>query len=162
MRIGNDIVDLKVAKIQSNWKRTGYLNKIFTQKEQKFISESENQNETVWHLWSRKEAVYKIIIQKGGIRGYYPIKIECLNLDLNNGVVCFKNQYFYTKTTVLNDAIYSIAVENKNHFNRLYEIKEANCIEKINGLPYVKIGQKYQLASKTHHGRFEKIISLQI
>ena len=32
--IGNDIVDLSLAKIQSNWQRKGFLEKQFTQKEQ--------------------------------------------------------------------------------------------------------------------------------
>jgi phosphopantetheinyl transferase (holo-ACP synthase) len=32
--IGNDIVDLALARKESNWKRPGYLNKIFTTKEQ--------------------------------------------------------------------------------------------------------------------------------
>jgi hypothetical protein len=31
--IGNDIVDLALARKESNWKRPGYLNKIFTTKE---------------------------------------------------------------------------------------------------------------------------------
>ena len=31
--IGNDIIDLKLAKTQSNWQRKGFLEKQFTQKE---------------------------------------------------------------------------------------------------------------------------------
>jgi hypothetical protein len=40
--IGNDIVDLALARKESNWKRPGYLNKIFTTKEQLLISSAEN------------------------------------------------------------------------------------------------------------------------
>ena len=32
--IGNDIIDLDVAKTESNWKRKGFLDKIFTANEQ--------------------------------------------------------------------------------------------------------------------------------
>jgi hypothetical protein len=39
--IGNDIVDLAARK-ESNWKRPGYLNKIFTTKEQLLISSAES------------------------------------------------------------------------------------------------------------------------
>ena len=35
--IGNDIVDLVQARFQSNWKRKGFVQKIFTQKEQELI-----------------------------------------------------------------------------------------------------------------------------
>jgi phosphopantetheinyl transferase (holo-ACP synthase) len=57
--IGNDIVDLALARKESNWKRPG-LNKIFTTKEQLLISSAENPNTMVWNLWSRKRAAYKI------------------------------------------------------------------------------------------------------
>ena len=32
--IGNDIVDLNLAKTQSNWQRKGFLERQFTKKEQ--------------------------------------------------------------------------------------------------------------------------------
>ena len=35
--IGNDIVDLNLAKTESNWQRKGFLEKQFTQKEQEEI-----------------------------------------------------------------------------------------------------------------------------
>ncbi len=162
MRIGNDIVDLDLAKIQSNWKRKGYLDKIFTKKEQSFIFKSKNQEDMVWQLWSRKESVYKIIIQKGGIRGYYPIKIECLDFDLNYGIVSFENDIFHTKTSISNDSIYSIAVENKANFEKIIEINNFQKLYIKKGIPYLKIDNKLQFASKTHHGQFEKTISLQI
>ncbi len=58
--IGNDVVDLALAKVESNWQRKGYLDKLFTTKEQNLIFCSENPTIMVWILWSRKEAVYKI------------------------------------------------------------------------------------------------------
>jgi acyl carrier protein len=76
--IGNDIVDLALARKESNWKRPGYLNKIFTTKEQLLISSAENPNTMVWNLWSRKEAAYKIYNRATGIRGYFPLNLECL------------------------------------------------------------------------------------
>ena len=36
--IGNDIVDLALAQKESNWKRKGFLDKIFTLQEQLFIN----------------------------------------------------------------------------------------------------------------------------
>jgi len=56
--IGNDIVDLELALKESNWKRKGFLNKIFTNEEQLLISSAINPEIMVWNLWSRKEAAY--------------------------------------------------------------------------------------------------------
>ena len=42
--IGNDIVDLALAKKQSNWRRKGYFEKIFTQQEQHLINNTQNPN----------------------------------------------------------------------------------------------------------------------
>ena len=35
--IGNDVIDLALAKIESNWQRSRFLAKIFTKKEQEII-----------------------------------------------------------------------------------------------------------------------------
>ena len=38
--IGNDIIDLSLAAIQSNWQRAGFLEKQFTKKEREYILNS--------------------------------------------------------------------------------------------------------------------------
>lgn len=158
--IGNDIVDLSLAKSESNWKRKGYLDKIFTKREHKFILTHENPDIMIWNLWSRKEAVYKIIIQKGGKRGYYPIKIECQNTDLENGFVVFENQIYHTKTIVSHDFIYSEAVENSLDFDKIIEISNMDNVIKIEEIPFYIIDNQLFFASKTHHGKYEKVVYL--
>jgi phosphopantetheinyl transferase (holo-ACP synthase) len=158
--IGNDIVDLALAKKESNWKRKGYLDKIFTVSEQLLIQKSTNQELAIWNLWSRKEAVYKIIVQKGGKRGYYPIKIECLDLNLENGMVQFENQIFHTKTIVTGDSVYSIAVQNLNDFQNIKTLENSHLLFKVDGIPFISINNEVKNASKTHHGKFEKIVYL--
>jgi hypothetical protein len=65
--IGNDIVDLALARKESNWKRPGYLNKIFTTKEQLLISSAENP--IPWYgIYGVGKAAYKIYNR--AIRGY--------------------------------------------------------------------------------------------
>ena len=158
--IGNDIVDLKLAALESNWQRKGYLDKIFTNLEQQFILKSDNQNELIWMLWSRKEAVYKILIQQGIKKGFYPKKIECLDINSKNGKVFFDKNIYYTKTSLSINYIHSIAVL---HQSNLIKIKQSawseNCV-KINSIPYLKINNKLQNISKSHHGRFEKVVRL--
>jgi phosphopantetheine--protein transferase-like protein len=57
--IGNDVVDLKLAARESNWRRKGFLEKVFSEAEQGIITSSEDENTAVWLLWSMKEAAYK-------------------------------------------------------------------------------------------------------
>lgn len=158
--IGNDIVDLALAKKECNWKRKGYLDKIFTVSEQLLIQKSTNQELAIWNLWSRKEAVYKIILQKGGIRGYYPIKIECLDLNLDNGIVQFGNQIFYTKTIATEEWIYSLAVEYEKDFENIKAFENSHLLFKVDGIPFISINNEVKNASKTHHGKFERIVYL--
>ncbi|MBC7523691.1 MAG: 4-phosphopantetheinyl transferase family protein [Flavobacterium sp.] len=159
--IGNDVVDLTVAKSQSNWKRTGYLDKIFTSSEQDFIFSSNNQEAMIWSLWSRKEAVYKILIQNGVRSGYYPLQIECLDIDYENGYVIFENYKFKTKTTVINDLIHSVAIESYENFEKIIYLKNGNSLKKINGIPFYELNSKLYAASKSHHGKYEQVVYLQ-
>lgn len=158
--IGNDVIDLVLAKKQSNWKRLGYLKKVFVASEISFIKASINPDDTVWELWSRKEAVYKVIIQKGGISGFYPFKIICLDYGLTNGKVQFENQQFYTRTVFSSDSVYSEAVVNPIDFSAIESISDYRLIIKQNGIPFIALEDKLFSASKTHHGRFEKIVFL--
>lgn len=155
--IGNDVVDLALAKVESTWQRKGYLEKLFTLKEQKLISESKNQTEIVWILWSRKEAVYKIIRQQNGERGFYPLRIE--NLEYEFGVVCFEKVHFYVKTTIVDDCIHSIALPNQS-FDKIIEISPVIPLQKKNEIPFVTKNARDMFVSKSHHGRFEKTVGL--
>ena len=94
--IGNDIVDLNLAKIESNWQRKGFLEKQFTQKEQDEILSSENPFLKVWLFWSMKEAAYKCYTQKFKERFFAPRKFECTAITKDNGMVVFEENTFYT------------------------------------------------------------------
>ena len=158
--IGNDIVDLALSKKESNWQRKGFLDKIFTLQEQSQIHSSENQNSMVWSLWSRKEASYKIYNRESGIRKYNPIQFECLASE--NGKVVFENQVYFTRTEITEDYIYSEAVENLYDFERIKNIARPEKIEKKNGLPsyFDAFHSSIRPISITHHGRFERIITI--
>lgn len=159
--IGNDIVDLALAKIQSNWKRDGYLDKIFTLQEQISIQNSVNQEIEIWKLWSRKEAAYKIWNRQTGIRKYNPIAFECLDFDNNLGKVVFKNQIYYTKTEINSEFIYTIAVSKKEDFDKIKIFENSIEIEKQNGIPFYRDELRIKrIVSKTNHGKFERIISI--
>lgn len=155
--IGNDVVDLALAKAESNWQRKGYLNKIFTTKEQNLIYSAQNPTLMVWILWSRKEAVYKIIRQENGVRGFYPLRIE--NTDFKNGIIIFEQQLFYTKTTIKDDFIHSIALKNQA-FGGVVELSTTPSLYKKNEIPYLIEENGVVNLSKSHHGRYEKVVRL--
>ncbi len=158
--IGNDIVDLKLAKTDSNWKRKGFLDKIFTKNEQNYILNSLNPEITVWNLWTRKEAAYKIWNRKSKIRLYNPKQFECLNFDKEIGYVNFGKQQFKTKTIITKAFVYTIAIEENKDFNLIQNINRQDII-KENGIPFLNyIGNLDKTISITNHGRFEKIIMI--
>ena len=102
--IGNDIVDLALSQKESNWKRKGFLDKIFTRNEQLLILNAKNPDVMVWNLWSRKEAAYKIYNRQTKVRGYFPLQLECFDLDCNDtitfGKVVIHHYVYYTKTVI--------------------------------------------------------------
>jgi len=160
--IGNDIVDLVLAQKESNWKRKGFVGKIFTEQEQLAIKSSINHETMVWNLWSRKEAAYKIYNRQTGIRSYNPIQFECFNLDLEIGKVVFENQVFYTKTEITSSFVYTESVLNTIDFDKIKTISRPSNLQKEEGIPYYfdVLNTVKKAISITHHGRFERIISI--
>lgn len=117
--IGNDIVDLHLAKIQSNWRRPGYLQKIFTKEEQEKILNSENKNKMVWLFWSMKEAAYKAWQRKNNRPPKFnPLSLECSlrsnSYEKTTGKVIIEEETFYTKSLIKSNLIHSLATGRAN------------------------------------------------
>ena len=160
--IGNDIVDLDLARKESNWKRKGFLEKIFSFEEQRMIHDDSNPELMVWNLWSRKEAAYKIYNRHTGIKGYFPWLLQCSYENQNLGKVAIDDFVFYTQTEITHDYIYSIAVSDIAVFDEIKYLETSENIKKANGVPYIldESSNIIQPVSITHHGRFHKVISL--
>lgn len=107
--IGNDIVDLKLASIQSNWQRKGFLNKVFTENEQHLILHAANSFKMVWRLWSMKESAYKIYVQQYQKRFFAPKKLECFLINTTEGFVVINHIKYITASTIENGYIYTTA-----------------------------------------------------
>ena len=164
--IGNDVIDLVLARKESNWKRKGFLDKIFTSKEQSLISKSLNPEILVWNLWSRKEAAYKIYNRQTQIRSYIPLQLECFDIEEKAGilygkVICYDTIYF-TKTIIALECIETIAVLKSSDFDTIQYLNSEVVIIKTNGIPdyYDTENQVLKPISKSHHGRFEKLVTL--
>lgn len=164
--IGNDVVDLALARKESNWKRNGFLDKIFTEKEQLLITKAENSEVMVWNLWSRKEAAYKIYNRQTRIKGFYPLLLECFDLEIIDGItfgkVSIRQQVYFTKTEITSQFINTVAVENVKYFNEIKTVENRKNIKKINGIPSYFEADNVSIkpVSISHHGRFERMITV--
>ena len=107
--IGNDIIDLSIAKIESNWQRRGFLEKQFTANEQRLILAATNSFILVWRFWSMKEAAYKVFTQQNEMCFFSPKKFDCLLISNKEGMVLYKDQIFYTSSIVTQDYIFTLA-----------------------------------------------------
>lgn len=153
--IGNDLVDLEHATIESNWQRKGYLAKIYTLSEQQMIASSSNPHQMVWLLWSMKEAAYKIHSRKTGIRKYAPASIACSIIDFHqtniSGLVSIENEYFYTQSVFKDSYVHTIAAYSAHI---LPQIKIAIYKHPDNQFDYKNTSPK----CVSHHGKYLALI----
>ena len=112
--IGNDIVDLKQAAKDSNWKRRGFLDKVFTPEEQQLIFSAKDKDQMVWLLWSMKEAAYKAHLQKTEIPFFNPKKLRCQLVSESEGFVFVFDSKYQTKSILTEDWIHTQTVSEEN------------------------------------------------
>lgn len=162
--IGNDVIDILQSRHESNWRRKGYIEKLFTPSEQLLISQTSDPEIMIWLLWSMKEAAYKIHNRQTKLRAYIPQKLECSIISKNDHyttgqVICLDNVY-YTKTIFSKDSLHTIAVTSKDHLNNVVEIEKKDIIKDQNGIPFLSQPPLHTLkdVSISHHGRFEKVV----
>ena len=164
--IGNDVVDLLQSRKDSNWKRKGYIEKIFNSEEQLYISNASDPEIMVWALWSMKEAAYKVYNRKTKVREYIPKKLNCFiesqnEILITGKVICSENT-FHTKTILSKDFIHTVAVSFFDDLNNIIEIENKAIHKDKNGIPFLA-GALQNIAqdiSISHHGRFEKVVTL--
>lgn len=183
--IGNDIVDIKKAKIDSNWRRKGYLQKVYTPKEQALILNHADPDLIVWIFWSMKEAVYKANQRITSLKEYAPTKINCrIERHIGNSVfygkVCYNQRNYCTQTLVFEDYIHSMALYNTDEFENIRKIyigkySSENYMEFLikndylkypekiiknkYGLPDLHNEESLKLVSISHHGSYLGIIT---
>lgn len=110
--VGNDIIDLKLAKTQSNWQRKGFLEKVFTDDEQTIINNAKNPFIQVWLFWSMKEAAYKCYTQKQKKRFFAPKKIHCELISKTTGTITINQKRYFSRSAITNSYIHTYTVNN--------------------------------------------------
>lgn len=107
--IGNDIVDLKLAKIQSNWRRKGFLEKVFSANEQAMIFDAAEPDLMVWRLWSMKESTYKARLRIKQRIEINPRDFDCHILNDQKGMVHCGNKMYHTRSEMNDDFVHTQA-----------------------------------------------------
>ena len=164
--IGNDIIDLALAAEESNWRRSGFIDKIFTHAEQEMIFGADVPESMVWVLWSMKEAAYKIYNRLTGQRAYVPQFFECQKPRLKAthmiGKVTTEELLFFTKTFITRDYIETIAVLERQDLKRVVRIDKSTVLKNSNGIPNLLDirASDYRPVSISHHGRFESVVTI--
>ena len=162
--IGNDVIDLPLTRHESNWKRKGFIQKLFTDREQSIIANNSDSEIVIWLLWSMKEAAYKIYNRQTKIREYIPQELECSILTKTstyaNGIVRCRNIIYYTKTNLTTEYVHTVAVTSLNDLEDIIQIERRGIGKDEHGIPYLLSAQnKHQQAvSISNHGRFEKVV----
>jgi phosphopantetheinyl transferase (holo-ACP synthase) len=181
---GNDIVDIKIAAAESNWKKKDFLDKIFTTQEQQYIKESATADEMVWKLWTMKESAYKLYTRLYGGRFFAPQKFSCTLLTETTGNVEYGNDCYQTNTIATKDYIYTTAratgIVNPDFINDSFILpktkdqqrfiykkitdrynsitgtvnKNTAILKGKNGIPFLHCDNMQIPVSITHHGHF--------
>ena len=151
--IGNDIVDLTQAAQDSNWKRQGYLDKLFTTEEQFLISSNIQPDSMVWLLWTMKESAYKINSRQNKLREFAPVKLICNNLIIHDnmatGNVTYNDQLYFTRSTIEENYIHTIAARTLEELNSIrINIMETNDHQ-------IRINNP---SSVSHHGNYLALV----
>jgi phosphopantetheinyl transferase (holo-ACP synthase) len=152
---GNDIVDLRTAAAESNWKRKGFLEKIYTKKELEHIHLAASPTQMVWKLWSMKESAYKIYTRQYGGRFFAPQKLNCTLLNESAGLVTIDHTSYQTHTCITNDYIYSIAAPSlhSNMYSACFAIPDKPYSDQ-QAFIYEKLITHYACMQQEHKNNF--------
>lgn len=155
--IGNDIVDLGIAAVESNWQRRGFLDKIFTVAEQFLIHTAKDAGMMVWLMWTMKESAYKAATDESKLKSFAPRALSCNNLIWHDhhalGHVIYQDKIYFCESTLTQRYIHTIAASSTAL------LKSA----KLNIAGYDESDRSYRdsnPASVSHHGAFLALIYL--
>lgn len=162
--IGNDVIDLELAAVENNWRRRGYLDKLFSPAEQQLIGQATDQDRMVWLLWSAKEAAYKIIHRDNRQRIYAPLKYEVRLSGADTGFIHYDDRAFPFRTVVSGSCLHTVAVASANWWPQVaYRLQPAEeLLKDDDGVPFIQDAGRMCPASVSHHGVYRETVSLKI
>lgn len=182
--IGNDVVDLTAAVGESDWRRKGFLKKVFTHRERQEIFQAEDQHQMVWLLWSMKEAAYKArqrTFSLPRLLDWQSLECSVSNLSAKKaaGSVKTSHSHFFTTTDLFRNVIHTTAANSPNSTlkkvvlegssdatkkallklvatNFSVSVSELSIIKNTFGVPAIRYQNKvlFDRFSLSDHGRF--------
>lgn len=169
--IGNDIVDLDLARQSSDIFRPRYFEKILNASELNFVENSKNQFLYFWRIWTLKEAAYKAFQRLLLFDDFFnPSLFSTKMINDEMASVSFQNQSLDFETETNSDFIYSWTSSVQHNvlgyskfkvlakLNQDLSSKSFDVNKDINGLPFAKIFQQKTPISISHHGRFYALV----
>jgi len=180
--IGNDIVDFSEARKTDRWKNPRFLDIVFTAQEQNLIGNKANAFQRIWELWSAKESVYKVLLQRSEAPFFNPKKLECSHRD-NLTVVRYKSLTYRVQTNTTSNYVLSqtanptLQIKKRVILFKTPQLKQQQRVLKSTlledmsqtygkslsllnfkktsqGVPYVCLNSKTINISLTHHGQY--------
>ncbi len=124
--IGNDIVDLEFAILNSRWQEQRFLDKLFSTEEQDFILSDGKRFQNIWRLWSMKESVYKMTCRADGLILLNPIVFNCFLSVATRGQVVFGNIVTSTLTVIHPDYIQTTAFLKPNWTSEVVQLSHSD------------------------------------
>lgn len=182
--IGNDIIDLNFAHVNSRWQEQRFLDKLFSQDEQAFILNNELRFQNTWRLWSMKESAYKIHSRTFTPSIFNPKSYRCRVSCGTTGIVSFDNFRVNTTTIFNSNIIYTTASFQEPCLTEYFEFEQLSQADnskelrkkaiqafgQIKSVPetdisifkddfgvpqfYIKEKTQRQLLTLTHHGNY--------
>lgn len=114
--IGNDLIDMKLAARNSRLHNSRFRKKVFSDRENRIINNSENAEESFWLLWSMKEAAYKVHQrQTNSAPKLNPLQFECFpsEEEKSGNVKAFGKDYFI-KFRIAGNYLFTLASTEKD------------------------------------------------
>jgi len=185
--VGNDIVDLELARVAHRWKDPRFQKKVFCEQERAIITASSNPFTCIWRFWSMKESAYKIHKRVNPTSTFSPIKYTCIPQSQTSGLVIKKGKSYVVQTVLGSSMVYSHSCDKnaetitnqyyilpENHEKRSFvvetilneiaehdklEINELEVRKDNSNIPSIFFNnQRLPVSlSITHHGRYAAI-----
>ena len=175
--IGNDIVDLKLARKENKSENPRYLQKVFSEKEIISIQNANDPELALWRLWSMKETTYKAHQRNTSFQKILnPIQYQC---ELASGTVTIDNTSYQVSTDYTSAYVHSYISSEKFEL-RIFRtqpdlnekiillLSEANArsileieyFKNAKGLPVYGLQNSNMQTplSLSHHGNFAAIV----
>lgn len=168
--IGNDVVDLRLARHQTRWNSVTFQQKVLHPEEIKATQNKRLSFTEFWKIWSIKETAYKAHQRKTNQKPKFnPFHFLVEKLSENESKVIVEDKVYYVITYFNQHLAYSFTIPNGNSSFQNFKIqaKHSTFISTIkrkqlnnqlfkneNGIPFWKIRNQKIPISITHHGRF--------